>query len=72
MKITVKVKTQAREESVEKIDEHEYAVAVKASPVEGKANVAVIKLLAKHFKVPTSQIVMKAGHASKSKIIEIL
>ena len=67
----MKVKTQAREESVEKITDYEYVISVKASPIEGKANIAVIKALAKHFKVSASQVRINAGHASKSKIIEI-
>jgi uncharacterized protein YggU (UPF0235/DUF167 family) len=72
MKIIVKVKTNAREEVVEKVTEYEYAVAVKESPIGGKANIAVIKALAKHFKVSASRVHINAGHASKSKIVEIL
>ena len=47
MKIQVKVKTGARVDCVS-FDEGNnlYTASVKAQPIEGKANVAVIKLLA--------------------------
>lgn len=72
MKISVKVKTKAREESVEKIRDREYAVSVKESPVDGKANIAVIKALAEYFQVPSSRVRIHAGHGSKGKVVEIL
>lgn len=72
MKITVKVKTNAREESIEKVTDREYAVSVKKSPVEGKANIAVIKVLAKYFHIPANRVRVATGHAGKNKIIEIL
>lgn len=73
MKIQVKVKTGARENCVS-FDEGSniYVVSVKARPIEGKANAAVTKLLAEHFKVPKSQIHLKTGQKSKIKIFEIL
>ena len=39
---------------------------------DGEANVAVVKLLAKHFGVSKSQISITAGMKSKHKIVEIL
>ncbi len=73
MKIQVKVKTGARENCVS-FDEGSniYVVSVKARPIEGKANAAIIKLLAEHFKVPKSQINLVTGQKSKIKIFEIL
>ncbi|MFI5205541.1 MAG: DUF167 domain-containing protein, partial [Candidatus Paceibacterales bacterium] len=42
MKIIVKVKPGAKEDKIEKIDESTYIIYVKAPPIEGKANAAVL------------------------------
>lgn len=46
-------------------------VYVTSTPVDGKANAAVIKALAAHFDLPKSAVSLKAGHTSKQKIVEI-
>lgn len=46
-------------------------VAVTASPVDGKANLAVIKLLAKHFGVPPSRIQIIRGEHAREKLVQI-
>lgn len=71
VKITVKAKTNAKQEKVEKIDEANYIVAVKAAPIEGKANEAIMKALAKHFKIAPSKIRLISGEKSKIKRFEI-
>ena len=47
-------------------------VKLTAPPIDGKANDALIKLLAKHFNVAKSKIKIAAGATSKNKTIEIL
>ncbi len=71
MKLTITIKPNARHELVEKIDEHDYRVAVKSPAVEGKANAALIKALAKHFSVPQSSVHIKLGLNSRKKLVEI-
>ncbi len=71
LSVGVKVKLKAKEEKCEKIGENEYLVFVKEAPVEGKANEAIIKILAKYFKVSKSQIKIISGLKSRQKIIEI-
>jgi hypothetical protein len=71
MKITVKVKTSAKEDRVEKTGENAYRVLVKAKPVEGKANDAVTRALAEHFGVPKSRVALVVGQTSKQKVFEI-
>jgi len=71
MRIFVKVKTGVKTEGVKKIDESHFEVAVKESPEKGRANAAVVKILAKHFKVAKSMVEIKAGYTSKQKIVEI-
>ncbi len=72
MKISVRVKTNAKTDSVEELNESAtYKVSVKASPIDGEANDAVIKLLAKHFKIKPYDVQILSGHTSKQKLVEI-
>ncbi|HLC53955.1 MAG TPA: DUF167 domain-containing protein [Candidatus Nanoarchaeia archaeon] len=70
MIIFVRVKPSAREERVEKVGEKEYNIAVKAPARDGKANISVMKLLAKEFGVPVKNIRIKT-HTGRKKIVEI-
>jgi uncharacterized protein len=72
MKITVSVKAGAKIEKVEKIDAKNYKLWVKARAKENKANMAVVKALAKYFGVAKSRIEIKSGLKAKKKILEIL
>jgi uncharacterized protein (TIGR00251 family) len=71
MKVFVFVKTKAREDKVEKIDENHFKVKVKELPVDGKANKKVLRLVADYFKVPLSNITITSGYKSSKKRIEI-
>lgn len=71
MKIIVKVKPGSREDKIEKINESNYIVSVKAPPVDGKANAAIIKLLADYFDISPSLIEIISGYMSRIKVIEI-
>ena len=71
MKIQVKVSANAKVEEVVKV-ENGYNVRVKAPAKEGKANKAVIKALAEHFKVPQSSIRIVSGLNGKNKVVEII
>ena len=46
-------------------------VHITAAPVDGAANDAVIKMLAKYFAVAKSQIKIVRGVAARDKVIEI-
>jgi uncharacterized protein (TIGR00251 family) len=70
MKIQVKVKPNSRTEEVSQ-ESGSFIVKVKDPPREGKANLAVIKLLAEHFGVPRSQVRILSGFGSRNKVIEI-
>jgi len=56
---------------VETQDDGSLLVYIREPAVEGKANTALIELLAKHFGVAKSRIVIVRGHTSRNKIIEI-
>jgi len=72
MKIFVKAKPGSKEDKVEKIDETHYAVSVKEPPIQGRANKAIINLLADFFKVSPSRVKIISGYTTRQKIIEIL
>jgi uncharacterized protein (TIGR00251 family) len=46
-------------------------VAVSAPPEDGKANAALIELLARALKVPRSAVSIAAGAASRRKLVDI-
>ncbi|HBI26052.1 TPA: hypothetical protein DDX30_04680 [Candidatus Wolfebacteria bacterium] len=71
MKIYITVKTNAKEQGVEKISETEYKVSVKATPIQGKANIAVVNALAEYFNVTKSEVSITGGYFGKKKIVEI-
>ena len=71
MKIEVKVKPNSKTEEVIQ-ESHGFTVRVKEPPVEGKANRAVIKLLAKHLGVSESQLRISKGFQSRIKVIEVI
>ena len=72
MKISVYIKPNSRHrEEVVKNDDDTLTVYIKAPAIEGRANAAAIKLLAKHFKVASSKVKLVHGATSKYKIFEI-
>ncbi len=71
MKVSVTIKTGAREDGVKKINDASFAVTVKARPIDGKANEAAIKVLAAYFHLPKSRIDIISGHSSSKKMLSI-
>jgi UPF0235 protein MSMEG_3845 len=72
MKVSVHIKPNSRHrEEVVKNDDDTLTVYIKAPAIEGRANAAAIKLLAKHFKVSPSKVKLVRGATSKYKIFEI-
>ena len=72
MKISVHIKPNSRHrEEVVTSDDDSLMVYTKAPAIEGRANVAAAKLLAKHFGVAPSKVKLVRGAASKYKVFEI-
>jgi uncharacterized protein (TIGR00251 family) len=71
VKIIVKAKPGARENKVEKVDENNYVVWVKAIPKDSKANTAIIKLLAEYFNTSPLYVEIVSGHMARTKVIKI-
>jgi uncharacterized protein (TIGR00251 family) len=75
-RIKVRISTNAKVSRIE--DWHEgtdnryLKISIKEPPEKGKANKALISLLAKHYRVPKSSIILVRGHTTRDKIIDIL
>lgn len=70
MKIQVKVKPNSKTEEVSR-EGDDLVVKVREPPREGKANQAVIRLLAEHLGVPKSRVRILSGFSGKNKVIEV-
>jgi uncharacterized protein YggU (UPF0235/DUF167 family) len=71
MRITVHVKLRSKKTSIVKNDDGSFTVAVHTMPIDGRANEAVIRVLADFFHVPPSSIVFVSGITSKTKVFEL-
>ncbi len=72
MKISILLKPNSRHrEEVVANDDGSLTVYTKAPAIEGRANMAAAKLLAKHFSVAPSKVKLLRGAASKYKVFEI-
>jgi len=71
VKIILKAKPNSRENRIQKIDESNFVAFVKEAPQQGKANEAIIKLLAQYFKTSPLLIEIVSGRSSRTKIIII-
>lgn len=48
-----------------------YKVWIKDAPIEGKANEAIVRVLAEYFNISKSSIRLVSGQTSKQKVFEI-
>lgn len=72
MKISVHLKPNSRHrEEVVVNDDGSLTIYIKAPAIEGRANVAAMKLLAKHFGVTSSKVKLLRGASSKYKVFEV-
>jgi uncharacterized protein YggU (UPF0235/DUF167 family) len=69
MIIKIKVKPGVKEEKIEKVGE-EYIICVKEPAKDNKANVAVLKILSKHFNINYKKIKI-VNPTSRNKIVKI-
>lgn len=71
MTINIKVITKSKSNSLKKLENENYILRINTSPVDGKANKAIIEYLADLFNVKKYDIKIIAGEFSNNKIIEI-
>jgi hypothetical protein len=71
MKIFIKTKSSAKNNKIIKINDAHFEVWVKEPAKEGKANEAVIKLVAEYLGIAKSKIKITHGQKSKHKTLEV-
>lgn len=71
MFLTIRTKPHAKQESIERISETEYRIAVREPPEHGKANTRVRSLLAKALGIAVKRVIIK-NQRSRVKRVEIL
>lgn len=71
MFITVRVTPNAKQARVTKTGKASFEVRVDEKAVEGRANKRLREILAQHFNVSKSRIVLVKGAKSRDKIVEI-
>ena len=67
--ITIRVVPRASRTQIGEILEGAIKIRLQAPPVEGKANKALIKFLAKQLKLPQRNITISAGDKSRNKVV---
>jgi hypothetical protein len=71
MKLNIKVVPKASKNAIAGWLGEELKITVTAAPEKGKANQAVIELLAEALSLPKSSITIVAGHASARKTVDV-
>ena len=67
----VKVFPNSKTQKVVKKTNNDFEVRIKEKPIEGKANEAVISVLADYFKISKSRVKILRGGKSRNKTVEI-
>ncbi len=65
--VTVKVSAGARTEKIEEISPGIFKIRVQAPPEKGKANKRIIEMLAEHYNVSVTSVILTAGSISRDK-----
>jgi uncharacterized protein (TIGR00251 family) len=69
--LKVKVKPGSREEALVEQADGTWLARVKAPPVDGKANAALIALVATHFGLRRAQVAIKSGASGRVKLVQL-
>jgi uncharacterized protein len=69
--VGVRLKPNASREKIVSVGADELCVAVTATPVDGKANEAMVRMLARKLDIPKSSVAIRRGATSRNKLVEI-
>jgi len=69
--LKVKVKPGSRREELSEMPDGTWLAHVKAQPVDGKANAALISLVAAHFGLRKAQVSLRSGAGSRLKLLQL-
>jgi uncharacterized protein (TIGR00251 family) len=69
--LKIKVKPGARKDALEQLADGGWQASVRAPPVDGKANAAVIALVAAHFGLRKAQVSIRSGASGRMKLVQL-
>jgi uncharacterized protein len=69
--LKVKVKPNSRVSALEEQADGSWLARVTAPPVDGRANAALIELVAAHFGLRKAEVVLKSGASGHLKLLQI-
>lgn len=69
--LRIKVKPGSREEGLQQQDDGTWIARIKAPPVDGKANVALVALVAAHFGKRKAQVSIRSGASGRMKLVQV-
>ena len=70
-RIEIKVQPRAKEKKILKLSKTKYKVYTNKPAIDGKANKAVVELLADYLGLRRNQVTIVRGEKSRDKIVEI-
>ncbi len=70
-RLEVQVKPNSKESSFEEQADGTWIARVKARPIDGKANAALIVLIADHFRIRQADVEIQRGNTSRRKCVEV-
>ena len=69
--VDIVVKPRSSREGVGPVQGDRLVIAVNAPPVDGKANLAVVRVLAETFGIPRSSVTIVRGETGRRKIVRL-
>jgi uncharacterized protein YggU (UPF0235/DUF167 family) len=69
--LRVTVQPNARSASLSRREDGTWLASVPARPVEGRANEALLRLVAAHYGVPRSRVTLRAGQRARVKTVVV-
>ena len=71
MRVAIRLSPRARAERIDGIAEGRLRIAVTAPPAENRANDALLRLLAREWRLPLRDLSIAAGGKSRNKIVHV-
>lgn len=72
IRLAVQITPNAKKTEVTGVLDDALKLRLQAQPIEGKANLALVKFLARTLDVPRSAVTITHGQSSKKKLIEVV
>jgi uncharacterized protein (TIGR00251 family) len=69
--IQVKVRPGAHESVLAMLPDGSFTASLKSPPVDGKANVELVALVARHYGVPKGAVTLRSGARGRVKRVEV-